>query len=316
MTAVTDGGRLVPAMPRCRPVVGSVLWLLAVTAAATRATPLADVVRLDVFVADEGGRPMAGLQADDFSVTEDGGPVAVVDCREVTAANVDGGAHHRSMVVMLDDLLIPAMGTTVVQQIARLVVSRADRDDSVAVVRVAHREDDAHAPQLMAWARIADYAPGFLAPSPDEATADALNTVARIATEVPPDAFGRTAVVCIGVQTVCNPYVPRPRYSAFWRPWQAAVRAATLARVAMYFIDPAGLNGRHDFGDGFADQTGGETFARNSNFGRAVDAIWTELDHYYLLTYSPSSEHKPLHSIRVKVVRRGAHVRTRTVRAE
>lgn len=271
-------------------------------------------VELDAVVTDRHGQPVAGLRAEDFEVVEDGVRVTLVESREVSDAA--DGQHHRSMVLLLDDLMVPAIGTTVVQQIARFFVGHADRNDAVSVVRLAHLEDDAIAPRLIAWARIDGYLPVAVVPSAEQATNDALNVVARIASELDPSPPGRTAVICIGTATVCNPYVPRPRYSAFWRPWRAAIRLAARANVALYFVDPAGANSSPDFADGLADQTGGLAFVRTNNFGHAADTIWSEISHYYLLRYRPSSDSKPLHSIRVTVARRGVHVRSRTVRTE
>ena len=273
-------------------------------------------VELDVVVADRQGNPVSGLRAEDFSVTEDGGHVTVDECREVSASNAEGGSGGRSIVLLLDDLLVPAIGTTIVQQIARLFLGRVQRDDTVSVVRLGHQEDDALAPQLVAPIRIEEYTPASVAPSDDEIKTSTLKAITRIASEIDSEPRRRTAVICIGASIVCNPYVPRPRRSSVWQPWRLAIRSAGRTNIAVYFVDPAGLYSGPDYGDGLADQTGGKAFVRSGDFLHAATTVWNEISHYYLVRYTPLSRRGPLHSVRVAVGRRGVHVRARGFRVE
>jgi hypothetical protein len=86
--------------------------------------------------------------------------------------------------------------------------------------------------------------------------------------------------------------------------------------VSVYVVDPAGLIGRPDLGQGLVEHTGGADFVRSNNFERAVDRIWEEAGHYYLLGYTPTTRPRELHSIGVKVRRRGLHVRARLDRGD
>ena len=71
-----------------------------------------------------------------------------------------------------------------------------------------------------------------------------------------------------------------------------------------------------DLGDGLVENTGGEDFVRSNNFARAVDLIWAEASHYYLLGYAPTARPRDLHSIDVKMKRNGLHVRARLKRGD
>ena len=94
--------------------------------------PRTDVVELDAVVVDGHDQPMRGLRKEDFQVKDDGHPVDVTSFTEVSAAGIDGPADARTLVMLLDDTGVGPMATTVVQNIARLFLSRARPVDRVA----------------------------------------------------------------------------------------------------------------------------------------------------------------------------------------
>jgi VWFA-related protein len=82
------------------PYAQEVIVLLLLLAAALATTPAQErqvpefradlaLIRLDVSAVDRAGRPVAGLRAEDFRVTEDGRPVAITYFEAVEAAFVD-----------------------------------------------------------------------------------------------------------------------------------------------------------------------------------------------------------------------------------
>ena len=81
-------------------------------------------------------------------------------------------------------------------------------------------------------------------------------------------------------------------------------------------MDPAGVAGPMDLGDGLVEHTGGADFVQSNDFSRAVDSIWQEAGHYYLLGYTPTARPRQLHSIDVKVKPRGLNVRARLNRGD
>ena len=71
-----------------------------------------------------------------------------------------------------------------------------------------------------------------------------------------------------------------------------------------------------DLGDGLVEATGGTDFVKSNNFARAVDLIWAEAGHYYLLGYTPTARARDLHTIDVKMRRKGLHARARNQRGD
>jgi hypothetical protein len=62
---------------------------------------------------------------------------------------------------------------------------------------------------------------------------------------------------------------------------------------------------------GLVRLTGGEVFAHSNDFVPAADAVWRESGHYYLLGYWPVASRRDLHSIDVRVARKGVHAHAR-----
>jgi hypothetical protein len=117
----------------------------------------------------------------------------------------------------------------------------------------------------------------------------------------------------VGAPAVCNIEEPtvnvvRP---AFWNAWVDALSAAAKASVAVYAIVPGRAILR---GGGLVDLTGGEVLATMYDVGPAIDRILRDAGSYYMLGYWPSGKARELHSISVKVGRRGAKVHARRKR--
>ena len=92
----------------------------------------------------------------------------------------------------------------------------------------------------------------------------------------------------------------------------AAISAAAQAYVSFYRVDPTGLTQRNVVsGLGLVTLTGGAVFANSNDFHRTAARLWADAGHYYLLGYWPAGTSRPLHSIDVKVTRKGAQVRAR-----
>jgi hypothetical protein len=109
---------------------------------------------------------------------------------------------------------------------------------------------------------------------------------------------------------VCNIEEPssssaRPRH---WSSWVDAVGASAKANVAVYAIIPGRVSVR---GGGLADLTGGEVFVTMYDVGAPIDRILQDSSNYYMLGYWPSGKSREVHSIDVKVSRRGVKVHAR-----
>jgi VWFA-related protein len=97
--------------------------------------------------------------------------------------------------------------------------------------------------------------------------------------------------------------------------WFDAVRSASRADVSVSVIDPNGTTGRpYDGARGFTHETGGEAFVNRNDLDSAVDQLWTEAGHFYVLGYAPPNSNKKRHDIRVRVDRPDVNVRARQQR--
>jgi hypothetical protein len=67
-------------------------------------------------------------------------------------------------------------------------------------------------------------------------------------------------------------------------------------------------------GAGIVEVTGGPGFRGASDYRPRLDRIWQDAGHHYLLGYWPPTSSKDLHSISVKVARKGVHVLARRQR--
>jgi VWFA-related protein len=278
--------------------------------------PRTAFVELDAVVVDHHDQPVRGMHQEDFEIKEDGDAVAVTSFTEVSAAGISSSGDSRSVVLLLDDTRVSPIATTLVQYIARLFLSRARAADAVAVVRLTHHEDEAIGLLPIALDRIDQYRAKTLPYFGLESIEDALKALTKISKQLEPIAHRRTAVVCIGGRSICDPFFAEPKYSLVWPYWRDALSATARANVSVYLVDPAGVTGSLDLGYGLVDHTGGAAFVLSNKFTRAVDAIWEEAGHYYLLGYRPTARPRDLHSIDVKVKQRGLRVRARLNRGD
>ena len=93
-----------------------------------------------------------------------------------------------------------------------------------------------------------------------------------------------------------------------WSSWVDAVTATAKANVAVYAIIPGRAMLR---GGGLVDLTGGQLFATMHDVGPAIDRILRDGSSYYMLGYWPGAKSREIHSIDIKVDRRGAKVYAR-----
>ena len=287
-----------------------------ITGAAQKAAPppRTTFVELDAVVIDGHDKPVRGLHRDDFQIKDDGRAAAITSFSEVSAAGINGPSDGRSVVLLLDDT-IGAAGTSIMQNIARLFLSRARPADAVSVVRLTHREDEAFGALSVALNRVDEYQSNALPFFGRETIENALAAVTSVSKQVEP-AHRRTAIICIGRREVCDPYLDTPEYSLVWPYWRDALSASARGHASVYVVDPQGVGAAQDMGDGLVDHTGGTDFVRSNDYTRGADAIWDEAGHYYLLGYTPTAKPRELHDIEVKMKPRGLRVRTHLNRGD
>jgi VWFA-related protein len=274
--------------------------------------PRTTFVELDAVVL-KAGRPVRGLHKEDFQVLEDDRSVPVVSFTEVAAAGLAGEADGRSVVLLLGNTDLRT------QIVARLFVAGARPADSIAVIRMTHRDDEVTGDRREALRRI-DEPQGINIVQGRSRVEDSLETIARVARDLESTEHRHKVLVCIGSRSLCDVYLAPPKTeSLLWPHWTKAVDAAARANVSVYYVDPSGTATltRPPLGDGLVEHTGGDTFFNSNNYQRIVDRVWDEAGHYYLLGYVPVDDRPcELHSIHVRMTRRGLHVRSRRSRGD
>lgn len=278
-------------------------------------TTRTEFVELDVVALNHDDHPVQGLQARDFTVKEDGHPVAITSFTEVSAAGITGRDDGRSLVLLLDDMLIPT-ATTVVQHIATRFFDRMRPYDQIDVVRLTHRDDELSGQAVTAIDRLEAFRGGSLSYFGRSPVDDMLQTLARVSRSLESVPHRRKAIACIGSRQVCDPFLPRPEDTLIWGSWRNAISAAALANASLYIVDVAGVRSAIDLGSGMVDATGGDDFVRTNNFDRAAERIVEDASHYYLLGYTPTSKPRELHEINVSIARSGVRALARNYRGD
>jgi len=288
-----------------------------------------DLVELDVVVHDRHGRSIHELRPDDFQIREDGRAVRIITFREITAAGIANGSDGRSVVLLLGNTDIRT------KIVARLFVAGARPADSIAVIRMTHRDDEVAGDRQEALRRI-DESQRVGIVQGRGPVEDSLEMVARVARDLEWLEHRHKILVCIASRAVCDVYLAPPKTeSLLWPHWTKALAAAGRANLSVYYVNPAGTSGfvdlnlgsggagplmagfaDRDLGDGLVEYTGGDTFFNSNNYQHIVDRVWDEAGHYYLLGYEPPGRPGELHSIKASVRRPGLHVQARRARGE
>src|SRR5262249_59149123 len=172
----------------------------------------------------------------------------------------------RSVVLLLDDMGVPASGTLAMQTIGKAFLESVDRRDELSVIRLRNRTDETFGDRSVAVSRIMGFQAAAFPFADFNTIADTLVRVADVSRQLEADDHRRKAVVCVGSPIVCNIEEPpsssvRPRR---WSSWVDAVSASARANVAFYAIIPGRMTLR---GGGLAALTGGEVFAAVADLG-------------------------------------------------
>ena len=293
-----------------------VFSLLAAAVSAQRRPPdpaAEDLVELDVVALDRNDQPVTDLRRDEFTIKEDGRPMELKTFSSVAALGSTEPDDGRVVVLLMDDIGVPAMGTSPMQQIAPVVLSPIGEGDEVSVVRLASRSDEAFGDIRTARDRIDGYRGGAVPLAMPDTPETTLKMIAKIARQLEPIDHRRKVILCLGLPAVCDVREPQTAgASVLWPSWVAALRAAARANVSVYCVDPTGArSGFRISAGGLVEMTGGRIFSHQNDFSLAAKAIWREAGHYYLLGYWPSASKHELRSIDVGVARKGVRVHAR-----
>ena len=296
-------------------VIGAIAAVAVIRAAQSADGPY--LVEIDAVVTDDSGRAVTGLRQEDFQIKEDGRQVELKTFDAVADAGDAGRGVARSIVLLLDDSGIGAGNTSSIQSIARMFVARMAAPDEFSVVRLNSRRDEAFGDRLEALMRISEYKADALPFFGRESVENALKVFAKVSRTLEAIEQRRKALVCIGVPAVCSVTRPASRSSILWRYWVDAIGTMARANSSFYSLEPNGVSGSAKLDiDSIADATGGDVFRNTSDITRVIDLVRRDTGNYYLLGYWPSGAKSELHSIEVKVNKRGLRVRARRYRGE
>jgi VWFA-related protein len=283
-----------------------------IVAAQPQATYL---VELDAVVTDGDGKPVRGLTQQDFEVKDDGKRVELKTFDEVSETPTTGVS--RVIVLLLDDSGVGSGNTLAIQTIARTFVARMAPADEFSVVRLSSRRDEAFGDRLEALLRISEYRSDTVPFFGRETLENALRAFAKVSRTLEAIEHRRKALVCIGVPDICGIGEPANHTSLLWRFWVDAAGAMGRANTSLYSLEPNGAVRRSNVtGNSIASATGGEVFMNTAELNRPIDIIRRDTGNYYLLGYWPAGNSRELHSVDVKVNRRGLKVHARRVRGE
>jgi hypothetical protein len=303
------------AVTRRRTIVAAALVaLLGVSSSAQKSRRFqnTDLVDIDVVVTDDDGRPVTGLKREDFEIREDGNPVALQTFIARSATDRDDDDSGRFMVILLDDVTMPRESVNAVKAIATYLVMQARPTDDLSVIRFRNLDDEPVGDARAALARISEYEGARVRYDPAGSPEDVLTLIATLSRKLESTGRRRKILVCIGAPSICSVTQPGGGNGGwFYEEWIEAVGAAARANLSVYAVlaVPAGFSG-----EGIAAATGGTIFRRASDVRPMLDRIWQDASHHYLLGYWPPPSSKALHSISVKVARKGARVLARRLR--
>lgn len=275
-----------------------------------------DLVVVPVVVVDGKGNDITTLTRNDFIVAEDGRPVAVETFVAPGASDTETG---RYVVVVVDNVNIPAEGFWRARSIATKVADRLGPGDRLAVIALAggRASDGSSKAQVKTdIARISPSAGGEVQ-EPGRNANDGLEALIALAGQVAASPHRRKVLVLVGSPAIFSPSEPSafsdrdPDLSPLWL---RATQQLGEANVALHVIDPSGLRGAaDDYSTSFATATGGLAWATNA-YDRTIDRIWRDAGTYYLLGYrAPIDDHRA-HAISVRVNLPGTTVRARRIR--
>lgn len=347
--AASSGKKLVTSVGGTRLVRAAglaVVWGLAagILAAQQPESPFSvstDLVVVPVVVENAKGEAITTLTAADFSVTEDGRPVAIETFRAPTHVRArDAGDGDRFIVIALDNINTPAEIAWRVKDIAKRFVDKAGPSDDVSVITLANGRAASGTGTTAARIAIDRFAPMMLsARTRAQLIADGLESLASLTEQIAKSPHRRKILTIIGASAMFDPSDPSafdgvpPNVAA---QWEYAVRTAGRANISAYLIDPHGplpAASASEFGapgaspqrpsfiyppgymsDAFTTRTGGLSWVNTNNYKGAIDRIWRDAAAYYLIGYRTPLNDRRLHDIEVTVKGDGLRVRARRTR--
>jgi VWFA-related protein len=316
--------RVVPLTPPSRLLVAAIFAAACVCVSAHAQQPApfrtaTNTVIVPVVVVDKKGVTVPNLAATDFTVTEDGKPVEITTF--LPPLPEGAAAVERFIVLALDNLVTDATIAWRLKGVARRFVDRMGPRDIMSVVSLNGGHATTTNSKTDLIAAIDKFKPywGDGIWLPGDKARHALSMLGSLSEQISEGAHQRKIVVVIGSPWLFVPHNGSgPPELGVSPEWMEAVRSTSRNNVAVYVVDPAGLEGPPgefaDWAHSFAADTGGAAWTSTNNFGGAADRIWRESASFYLLGYAVPVNDGRIHRISVKVAKPGVTVRARKAR--
>jgi VWFA-related protein len=311
----------------------------------------ADVVRVDVTVIDNKGRPVPSLTAEDFEVREDGAPQAIQSFRFVTlngqpeegdenSLPIRSPAHAaaeaarddvRVFLIFWDEYHINRMASALHarEYLMRFVKTAFGPRDLVAIMdpltptdAIRFTRDRHELSEIVRTlrGRLGEYIPPRSVV--EEAHLQSREGVERLRSHVTLTALKSAAVELGSLRQGRKSIIlisegmrglPRDEHVNLMGD---LINAANDSNTAIYTFDPRGLTMSHsrafEMLQALATNTGAE-WSSSNDLERALQRVVTQSSAYYLIGYSPAQRYfdGKFHKIQVKVKRSGLDVRAR-----
>lgn len=291
--------------------------VLAAAAQQPSFTTSSDLIVVPAVVVDRKGAIVRGLGVEAFQLFEDGQRLEI---QTFVAPAAEHGAEGRYIVLVLDNIRTPAELGPRMKDIARRFADQMGPADVVSAIAIDGGRASTGRSKAELRAAIDRFNPAFgdSVRSNAENVSHGLDMIKSLAEQMSPVQHRRKVLVFIGSASLFSPsdesaFAGRspslnPRYFD-------AIRVTGQENVTVYVIDPQGFgSGISGYDEGFAEETGGRAWVNTNNFDRAVNQIWQESGHYYLLGYRPPLNDHRLHKIEVKVAAPNTTVRARRTR--
>ncbi len=302
-----------------------------------------DLVPIDVVVLDNDRRPVKGLRAEDFTVTENGDPQAIQTFEEVDVPEPEADAPawmrevapdvvsndiqtRRLVLLVLDDANIDVDRgeTKSLSEIANTVIDGLGPSDLAAVMytflgrvesftsdrRKLRTAVEAFTPH--GWGEAGQPLGCRLRPG-----GCAVDTISRVADVLRTAPGGRKLLVFISPQLSTGAEISeRPDEFKGLDAIRTMFANLQLANVSVYSYDPRGLTGAPASPNeiGLAEATGGRRVRATNTPEAHVSQMFRESSAYYLIGYQTTHARADgrFRRISVRVNRPGLDVRTRT----
>lgn len=288
--------------------------LTAPTLLAQEAASPPRLLDIDLVAVDPHGAPITDLTAADLDVWIAGyrAPIESI----LAVAPGDAGA-NRTIVLLLDDMIVPHSLVPTVRQVARRFVTAMSPGDQMAIVSLSGDAMTLTSDPAPLLKRADSYNVRATAITrPDDLGAHVLQTVGSIARSLLEAPGRRRTIVAVGSGWLFDRPMPPPSLGRdLQKEWVEAMRALAFGKASLYVLDTGGVGTSLATGgsSGFARETGGHAFLNTNDFNGVVDRIRAEASSYYVVrvTDPPAHRKAPLREVEVRTERRNITVRAR-----